>query len=186
MFIWSRPCSGVAASEGRMPVPDTDVLEVAPCDGWNKCIIWDIPQTVKEYIMLKRAWPASCGCVPLTLFPAWERVSSLQLPGGWIRTSHGGWGFWGEPWRWMVPPQTALRCLKCSEKCLRRNEIIEWSFADSKELHGLRYCRMRGRQKVSEQCLLTAAVQNMKRIARVLADLYFCLFTRLSFVAAWN
>jgi len=50
----------------------------------------------------------------------------------------------------------------------RRKETIERSFADAKELHGLRYCRMRGREKVSEQCLLTAAAQNMKRIAMVL------------------
>ncbi|MCD3229072.1 IS5/IS1182 family transposase, partial [Clostridium botulinum] len=41
--------------------------------------------------------------------------------------------------------------------------------ADSKELHGLRYCRMRGIKNVSEQCLLTAAVQNMKKIAMVLS-----------------
>ena len=50
----------------------------------------------------------------------------------------------------------------------RRKEKIERSFADSKELHGLRYCRMRGIKKVSEQCLLTAAVQNMKKIAMLL------------------
>ncbi len=39
----------------------------------------------------------------------------------------------------------------------RRKETIERSFADSKELHGLRYCRMRGIENVREQCLLTAA-----------------------------
>ena len=47
----------------------------------------------------------------------------------------------------------------------KRKETIERSFADSKELFGLRYCRMRGLYKASEQCLLTAAVQNMKKIA---------------------
>lgn len=47
----------------------------------------------------------------------------------------------------------------------RRKETVERSFADSKELHGLRYCRFRGLSKVMEQCLLTAAVQNMKKIA---------------------
>jgi hypothetical protein len=47
----------------------------------------------------------------------------------------------------------------------RRKETIERSFADAKELHGLRYCRMRGLAGASEQCLLTAAVQNMKKIA---------------------
>lgn len=58
----------------------------------------------------------------------------------------------------------------------RRKETIERSFADSKELHGLRYCRFRGLDKVSEQCLLTAAVQNMKKIARVLTQLFFAHF----------
>lgn len=47
----------------------------------------------------------------------------------------------------------------------KRKETIERSFADSKELHGLRYCRLRGLAKAGEQCLLTAAVQNMKKIA---------------------
>lgn len=51
----------------------------------------------------------------------------------------------------------------------RRKETIERSFADSKELHGLRYCRMRGLAKTTEQCLLTAAVQNMKKIANILS-----------------
>ena len=36
----------------------------------------------------------------------------------------------------------------------KRKEKIERSFAESKELHGLRYCRMRGNERVSEQCLL--------------------------------
>ncbi|WP_412759150.1 transposase [Neobacillus mesonae] len=31
------------------------------------------------------------------------------------------------------------------------------------ELHGLRYCRLRGLKKVSEQALLTAACQNIKK-----------------------
>ena len=47
----------------------------------------------------------------------------------------------------------------------RRKETVERSFADSKNLHGLRYARMRGNENVREQCLLTAAVQNMKKIA---------------------
>jgi hypothetical protein len=57
----------------------------------------------------------------------------------------------------------------------RRKETIERSFADSKNWHGLRYCRMRGIKNVSEQCLLTAAVQNMKKIAKVLSHLFFKL-----------
>jgi len=50
----------------------------------------------------------------------------------------------------------------------RRKETIERSFADAKELHGLRYARYRGRKKVLDQCLLTAAVMNMKKIANYL------------------
>jgi len=52
-----------------------------------------------------------------------------------------------------------------------RKEKVERSFADSKELHGLRYCRLRGLRKASEQVLLTAACQNMKKIATHLAKL---------------
>ena len=44
---------------------------------------------------------------------------------------------------------------------------MERSFADSKQLHGHRYARLRGRGKVFEQCLLCSAVQNMKKIALV-------------------
>ncbi len=50
-----------------------------------------------------------------------------------------------------------------------RHQTIERSFADSKQLHGLRYCRFRGREHVQEQVLLTAACQNMKKIATILA-----------------
>lgn len=52
-----------------------------------------------------------------------------------------------------------------------RKEKVERSFADSKELHGLRYCRLRGLEKASEQVLLTAACQNIKKIATHLARL---------------
>lgn len=51
----------------------------------------------------------------------------------------------------------------------KRSQTIERSFADAKELHGLRYSRFRGISKAQEQCLLTAAVQNMKKIALCLA-----------------
>ena len=50
-----------------------------------------------------------------------------------------------------------------------RKEHVERSFADSKELHGLRYCRLRGIDGVREQCLLTATVQNIKKIALLLS-----------------
>ena len=56
----------------------------------------------------------------------------------------------------------------------RRKETVERSFANSKELHGLRYCRMRGIQKVSEQCLMTAVAQNIKKISRVLQSRKAC------------
>ncbi|MEK4988437.1 IS1182 family transposase [Listeria sp. FSL L8-0308] len=47
----------------------------------------------------------------------------------------------------------------------KRKETIERSFADAKELHGFRYCRLRGLPNVREQALMTAAVQNMKKMA---------------------
>ncbi|MBW7457563.1 transposase, partial [Paenibacillus sepulcri] len=47
----------------------------------------------------------------------------------------------------------------------KRKETIERSFADAKELHGFRYCRLRGLQNATEQALMTATVQNMKKIA---------------------
>lgn len=49
--------------------------------------------------------------------------------------------------------------------CARRRETIERSFAEAKELHGLRYARMLGIRSMYEQSFLTAAVQSMKRIA---------------------
>jgi len=60
----------------------------------------------------------------------------------------------------------------------RRKETIERSFADSKQLHGLRYCHMRGLENVQEQCLLTAAVQNMKKISSLLSSMFFDFPTR--------
>lgn len=50
----------------------------------------------------------------------------------------------------------------------RRKETVERSFADAKELHGYRYARFRGKAKVTSQCLLTAAAQNMKKMAMML------------------
>lgn len=46
----------------------------------------------------------------------------------------------------------------------KRCYTIESGFADSKELHGFRYARMRGLKCVQEQAYLTAACQNMKKI----------------------
>jgi len=53
----------------------------------------------------------------------------------------------------------------------KRKETIERSFADGKELHGLRYCRLRGRENVQEQALMTAVAQNIKKMANHLAKL---------------
>lgn len=53
-----------------------------------------------------------------------------------------------------------------------RKETIERSFAEAKELHGLRYARMLGIRNMYEQSYLTAAVQNMKRIAKALCSLF--------------
>ena len=51
----------------------------------------------------------------------------------------------------------------------RRKETVERSFADGKQLHGHRYARMRGLNKVQQQCLLAAAAQNIKKIALLLS-----------------
>lgn len=53
-----------------------------------------------------------------------------------------------------------------------RCKTVERSFADAKVLHGLRISRLRGREKVQEQALMTAIVQNIKKIARHLAKLF--------------
>lgn len=50
----------------------------------------------------------------------------------------------------------------------QRKETVERSFADAKELHGMRYAKMRGTVRLHEQCLLTATAQNIKKLARIL------------------
>ena len=54
---------------------------------------------------------------------------------------------------------------------VRRKETVERSFADAKELHGHRYARFCGLVKVQVQSLLSAACQNMKKIALLLDPL---------------
>lgn len=49
----------------------------------------------------------------------------------------------------------------------RRSETVERSFADAKQLHGYRYARFRGKSKVENQCLLTAIVQNIKKMVKL-------------------
>ncbi|GAA0696290.1 IS1182-like element ISBma2 family transposase [Marinobacterium maritimum] len=51
----------------------------------------------------------------------------------------------------------------------RRKETVERSFADAKELHGYRYARFRGLNRMKGQCLLAAAAQNIKKIALLTA-----------------
>lgn len=51
----------------------------------------------------------------------------------------------------------------------RRKETVERSFADAKQLHGYRYARFKGTAKVQAQCLMTAAAQNIKKIALMAA-----------------
>lgn len=57
-----------------------------------------------------------------------------------------------------------------------RKETIEISFAEAKENHGLRFARMLGIFNMREQCFLTAAIQNMKRLAKA----FFFLFIPLA------
>lgn len=56
----------------------------------------------------------------------------------------------------------------------RRRETVERSFADAKELHGLRYARYRGRRRVQHQCLMSALAQNLKKLALLESRLPSC------------
>lgn len=49
-----------------------------------------------------------------------------------------------------------------------RKETVERSFADAKRHHGMRYARMRGIARMQEQSLMTAAAQNIKKLALIL------------------
>jgi transposase len=50
----------------------------------------------------------------------------------------------------------------------RFRKFIEHLFAEAKELMGLRHARRRGTEQIREQCLMTATVQNIKRIVKAL------------------
>ena len=52
----------------------------------------------------------------------------------------------------------------------RRKETVERSFTDAKQLHGHRYAKLRGIEKVREQCFIAAACQNMKKVALFLSE----------------
>lgn len=51
----------------------------------------------------------------------------------------------------------------------KRSETIERSFADAKQLHGYRYARFRGIEKVESQALMTAIAQNIKKMVMIMA-----------------
>lgn len=57
----------------------------------------------------------------------------------------------------------------------RRKGAAARSFAGAKELHGHRYARFRDLEKVRAQCLMAAAAQNIKKIARLLPQLLWPL-----------
>jgi len=59
---------------------------------------------------------------------------------------------------------------------LWRKQTIERSFAEAKQYHGLRYARMLGIRNMYEQSYLTAAVQNIKRIASAFLHTLFTCF----------
>ena len=56
----------------------------------------------------------------------------------------------------------------------RRKETIERSFAEAKVNHGLRFARMLGIRNMREQCFLTAAIQNIKRMVSSFFLALFC------------
>ena len=46
-----------------------------------------------------------------------------------------------------------------------RYQTVERSFADAKELRGLRYCRLRGQNKVLEQALILSSARTSRRLS---------------------
>jgi transposase len=58
-----------------------------------------------------------------------------------------------------------------------RKETIERSFADAKQLHGFRYARGRGLASMHEQSFLSAAAQNIKKIAKASSRLLTAFFS---------
>ena len=51
----------------------------------------------------------------------------------------------------------------------RRKETVERSFANSKQLHGYRYAKFRGIEKMKFQAYMTAIAQNIKKMANILS-----------------
>ncbi len=50
----------------------------------------------------------------------------------------------------------------------KRKETIERSFANAKQLHGYRYAKYRGIERVREQAYMTSVVQNIKKLVKYL------------------
>ena len=67
----------------------------------------------------------------------------------------------------------------------KRRETVERSFADAKQLHGLRYARYRGLKQVTEQCLMTAIAMNVKKMSRHL-HYFINYWLKLRFVSCLN
>jgi len=72
---------------------------------------------------------------------------------------------WEEDREWARQNRLTVYGKECYK---HRKETVERSFADGKELHGLRYAQRRGIWRVLEQCLLSATAQNLKKLATVL------------------
>ena len=66
-----------------------------------------------------------------------------------------------------------------------RKQTIEPSFAEAKENHGFRTARYLGLPNMREQSFLTAAVQNMKRLASLFLSLYRFLLDILNNLAVY-
>ncbi|MBU4212666.1 MAG: transposase [Kiritimatiellae bacterium] len=56
---------------------------------------------------------------------------------------------------------------RISQRCRKKVEML---FGEAKEFMGLRYARRRGYRNLMEQCLITAMVQNIKRIIQVFEE----------------
>lgn len=112
--------------------------------------------TIREGYQLYRADKAACANCSRRAECLTDKQAAREL------RRHVWEDFKDEAWRYTHTEEG-------SRIYARRKETIERSFADSKELHGLRYCRLRGLDGVREQCLLTAAVMNMKKIASLLS-----------------
>jgi len=64
------------------------------------------------------------------------------------------------------PERQARKGDPAYQAALYLRKLYERTFGEAKEHHGMRRCRWRGRWKTELQCLLTATVQNIKRIVK--------------------